>query len=63
MMGVGIFGMFALVLVVLILCVVVGVVASSFKGVSLGRVTLQCPHCGKETQAQRGTCEECGKDL
>jgi hypothetical protein len=48
---------------VLIVCVIVGVAASSLKGLSRGRVTLQCPHCGQETPAQGGICRNCGKDL
>jgi len=33
------------------------------KGISLGHVTLNCPHCQQETQAGKPLCEHCGEDL
>lgn len=71
-MNVGIVGLLAL-LVLLVLAVFgIRLIGSLFRvffgsrdgeGVSMGHVTLICPHCQQETRAGVPTCQQCGREL
>ena len=49
--------------VALILIAVVIAGIRSLGGFRFGHVTLNCPHCGKETPAQEAVCKLCGQPL
>ena len=67
-MGFGI-GLFEMLIVLFILAVIgVGVIALGIAVFSsrrprLGHATLNCPHCGAETRADRQKCSACHADL
>lgn len=55
----------------LLLLILAGAVALVFlfantydlPNVQVGKVMLDCPHCGRETSSHRETCEHCGKSF